>query len=242
MNANAGCIRPGATRPEDIMAHADGQASAGFAEHIRSCPHCAAEVQGLARAQHRLQRVLSRFDCPPAQELGDYELDLISSEERTRIAAHVVQCPRCTEDLQQLRAFLAEPVEPVEPSVLPFWDRLPRFFAIPFVPTPTAAATLRGAADEEATRTYRADGVAITLNVQPDTRGKATLAGLLMYEGAAAEEASGGEAHLTAADSTITSTEIDELGNFVFDGVTPGPYQLELLLPDRTVVIEDLQV
>jgi hypothetical protein len=35
---------------------------------------------------------------------------------------------------------------------------------------------------------------------------------------------------------------VDEFGNFLVEGLTPGPYALEIELPDGVLVIEELRV
>ena len=52
----------------------------------------------------RLRQSLYRFDCPDAHTLGEYELDLLEPVERTRVAAHALDCGECTSELTVLRA------------------------------------------------------------------------------------------------------------------------------------------
>src|ERR1051326_7235466 len=51
-----------------------------------------------------LGRALYRFDCPDAHTLGEYDLDLLAPTERTRVAAHTLECDDCRAELQILRA------------------------------------------------------------------------------------------------------------------------------------------
>lgn len=226
------------------MAYADGDASAHVVEHVRRCPQCAEEARSLASAQRRLRHLLYRFDCPSPQLLGEYELDLLSPEARTQTAAHVRDCPRCAEELQALRSFMSlEPMtlEPVRP--LGVGARLRHVVATLLVPPSAAAyAGLRGTA-EAGVRTYRAEGLTITLGPGPDARrGRASIMGLVVPEDAGVEAVSGGEARLVAPGGGAHATPIDELGNFAFEDLTPGPYRLELHLADQVFLVEDLPV
>src|SRR5512141_3070774 len=102
------CSSPEAVTPEDIVAYVDGDAPPRVVEHIRSCPSCRAEARQYAQVQGRLHQALHRFDCPTPLALGEYNLGLVSAEDRTHIAAHVLECPACADELRALRAFLAD--------------------------------------------------------------------------------------------------------------------------------------
>jgi anti-sigma factor RsiW len=93
------CIDPCALAPGDLMAYADGDARAHVAAHVARCPACAAEAAALRRASRRLAQALLRFTCPSPQTLGQYHLDLLSPEARTRIAAHALECHHCAAEL-----------------------------------------------------------------------------------------------------------------------------------------------
>ena len=242
---------PGAVSPEDLIAYLDGEASPDVVAHVRDCPPCSATAAGYARDLRRLQGRLFRFACPPSHRLGEYELGVVSPEERTAIAAHVVECPRCTAELRTLRDFLAGDLVAglADPAPGPV-ERLRRVVASVMAPRPGAGyAGLRGTAAADAgTRTYQAGDVSISLSTAPAARrGWLSLSGLLWREDAEGEVAGGTVALLGAGDETPAAragqtTEIDELGNFTFDEVEPGAYRLEVTLGDQVVVIDDLQI
>jgi hypothetical protein len=170
-----------------------------------------------------LSRLLYRFDCPDAHTLGEYVLDVLDSEERVSVASHAAGCDECMAELHTLRTFLA--TDPPLPETT--LDRVRRVVATLFAPTPELAlGTLRGPADA-ATRQYEAEDVTISLG-----RGleRGSLIGLMV----------GGVGRTARLDSH--TSEIDDLGNFEFEGVQPGAYTLELELEDRVVVIETLQI
>ena len=101
------CLTPGAVSADDLMAFLDQNASQLLVDHVRSCAHCRAEARSLERTQASFRAVLHRFDCPSPQDLGEYALGLIALDQRQPVAAHVVGCPRCQEELATLRGFLA---------------------------------------------------------------------------------------------------------------------------------------
>ncbi|MGH2371729.1 MAG: hypothetical protein ACRDI2_26450, partial [Chloroflexota bacterium] len=186
---------------------------------------------------------LYRFDCPPALLLGEYELGLVTPEARTQIARHVLDCSRCAEELQVLRSSLAADFLAEAAPEVGLAERVRRVVATLFVPPPSPAyAALRGPG-QDAARTYHADGLSITLGPGPQAqRGRVALIGLIVQEDAAAESLAGSQAHLIAPGGESETAEIDELGNFGFDDIAPGTYQIELRLPGQIVVIEDVGV
>jgi hypothetical protein len=243
------CIDPSALAPGDLMAYADGDAPANLAEHVAQCPFCAAEAAALRRVSRRLRQALFRFDCPSPQILGEYHLDLLSPEERTRIAAHELECPHCAAELQTLRSFLDAPLvgQDTTPAVMPGFAAAAmgglRRVVAPLLTPPAAPAYagLRGAA-EDTVKTYQAGDLTITLTATPAARhGRVSLTGLLLSESAGLDEFAGAEVRLIAPGGAPETTEVDDLGNFVFDDLVPGAYRVELELEDR-IVIEDLQV
>jgi hypothetical protein len=197
------------------------------------------------RFQSRLSGALYRFDCPPPHTLGEYDLGMVSPEARSTIAAHVRTCVRCTDELAQLRGFLATELMPagVASGAAGVIERLRRVLAT-LVPAPSPAlAGLRGAGDAAAW-TYRAEGLTISLVLTTGAngrRGRPSLAGLVLGDGVA-ELPTDALATLVDAAGTSRTTEIDDLGNFTFDDVDTDVYRLEVLLGDRVVVVEGLHV
>ncbi len=169
--------------------------------------------------------------------LGEYELGMVIPAERLRIARHVTECPHCMAELVSLRAFLA--AEDDAPPV-PVVERVRRLVAT-FVPAPRGAvAGLRGA-EVESTRTYRAGDLTITLDVGAVRRGHASLVGLIWREDGAALPP-GGMVTITGAGGASITAEVDDLGNFVFDEIAAGTWQVELALGDAIIAIDMLQI
>jgi anti-sigma factor RsiW len=222
--------------PEDLIAYIDGEASPEIAERIAADPQQLVEARGYARVQEVLQQRLHRFDCPSSQTLGEYELGMLVPAERTRVARHVVECPQCTAELVTLRAFMSVDDAPPLGAV----ERVRRLVAT-FVPAPRGAvAGLRGAADESA-RTYHAGDLTITLDVGAVRRGRASLIGLIWREDGAVMPP-GSVVTMTGTTGIVASAEVDDLGNFAFDDVEAGTWQVELALGDEIVVIDGLHI
>jgi hypothetical protein len=185
--------------------------------------------------ERQLRRSLYRFDCPDAQTLGDYELDMLDPVARTSIAAHAVGCEECTSELGELRRFLARPTTMSEP-VLP---RARRIVATLFTPRPGLAfGGLRGSSDPT-TRVYEAGEVTITLGAG-STSG--ALLGLVVAGDTPSTALEGHAVRLVNPAGTPAATQLDDLGNFEFEHVASGIYSVEVDLPDGLIVVEDVRV
>jgi hypothetical protein len=237
----AGCLRPGVVLRSDLMAYADGDAPPHAAEHIRRCPACAEESRALATAERQLRRALNRFECPAPQLLGEYALALLAPAELQRLAAHIADCPRCAEELQTLRSFLTVEPEP-SPSAL---DRLRRVIATLVTPARGAAvfAELRGTESAVAPLIYRTEDMTITLSVQPDELLGGirhwALHGLMVRDSGPLLAA---QTRLIAPDGTLHEADLDDLGNFFYEGLPAGTYQLEVALSEHVVVVQELRI
>jgi hypothetical protein len=185
--------------------------------------------------EQRLRLSLYRVDCPDAQTLGDYELDMLDPVERTRVAAHAADCEECTSELGELRTFLAGPTSVPEPVL----HRARRIVATLFTPQPGLAyGGLRGASDPT-TRIYEAADVTITLG-PGSTSG--SLLGLVVAGDTVPTGLEGQTVRLVNPTGTPAATRLDDLGNFEFDRVAAGIYSLEVDLSAGVVVIEELRV
>jgi hypothetical protein len=185
--------------------------------------------------ERELRRILYRFDCPDAQTLGDYQLELLEPIERTRVAAHAVECDECRDELQTLRAFLALPAVVSDPPL----NRVRRFVATLFTPASGLAyGGLRGASDSS-TRVFEANDVTVSVG-RAQTSG--SLLGLVVAAGVPPEALEGHEARLLPREGLPLRTQLDDLGNFEFGNVAAGQYVLEVDLPDGVLVIEELHV
>ncbi len=68
------------------------------------------------RIEHKLTSKLYRWDCPPSQVLGEYQLDLLDNQFALEIKQHLNVCVLCAADLTALTAFLANDPMLVEPA------------------------------------------------------------------------------------------------------------------------------
>jgi hypothetical protein len=231
----------GAVTPEDLIAYTDGEASGSTSAAIQSDPALRAAADAYAQTQRRLRQRLYRFDCPSPQMLGEYDLGLLAGAARTQLAAHVGECPRCMAELRMLRDFMA--AEEAAPPVGAM-GRIRRVVATLLPPPPLTSphASLRGA-DDATARTYQAGDVTITLDMgAPVRRGRTSLVGLIWRDGDDPETIAGSAVALMQDTGETQTTEIDDVGNFSFDEISPGTYHLEVTLGDDSITIEDLPI
>jgi len=185
-----------------------------------------------------LQRSLYRFDCPDAHTLGEYQLDLLEPEQRTRVAAHAIECDDCLTELQTLRSYLATPISVPESPL----EKVRRVVATLFSPTPLGEVLgyggLRGTAESD-TRIFTVDDVTITVG---PGQSSGTLLGLVMVGDAPAETLAGREVRLVPMVGSPTRSRLDDLGNFEIEDISPGAYVLEVDLPGSLVIVEELHV
>jgi hypothetical protein len=182
-----------------------------------------------------LQRSLYRFDCPDAHTLGEYQLELLEPEQRTRVAAHANECHACRTELQTLRNYLSTPTDMPESTL----EKVRRVVATLFSPAPGMAyGALRGATDSDA-RVYAVDDVPMTVG---PGQSSGTLLGLVMVGDAPADTLAGREVRLVPSGGSPTRGRLDDLGNFEIEGLSPGAYVLEVDLPGSFVIIEELHV
>jgi len=74
--------------------------------------------------EQRLTGMLYRYNCPTADELGDFVLDMVDAEMREVIQLHVQHCPLCREEIETLQAFLEKDDPPLQ-DMLPIDDSAP---------------------------------------------------------------------------------------------------------------------
>jgi anti-sigma factor RsiW len=220
------------------MACIDGDVSPNVKEHFAECARCASEVAKLAQTQARLVEKLYRVSCPSPEALGEYGLAIVSEPDRVAIARHVLDCPRCAEELQVLRDFLGH--AKATPAGHSLRERAARIIATLVQPPLQPAGAFRGSGDS-AGLAFQAGALAVQLSHIPAAPPPlATMMGLI-WNDADSDADLTGAAHLLVADGVEARAEIDHLGNFCIESITAGVYQLELFVAGQVVVIEDLR-
>jgi hypothetical protein len=103
------CREPGLVRDEDLLAYLAGERVRPRVEqHVANCAHCTQRLADLRRLDFLLLSKLYRWDCPPNQILGEYQLGMLDRETTLAVSLHLRACVACTAELHALGAFLAD--------------------------------------------------------------------------------------------------------------------------------------
>ncbi len=114
------CSKPGAIRKEELLAYLAGEKVRPVVkQHLASCQYCSSQLAIYQRMERTLLKKLYRWDCPPNQVLGDYQLGLLSHEQATKVRDHLSQCVLCAAEIATLNEFLANDPMLVERTVAP---------------------------------------------------------------------------------------------------------------------------
>ncbi|HVB26255.1 MAG TPA: hypothetical protein VNG51_30225 [Ktedonobacteraceae bacterium] len=118
------CLEPGAIHDEELLAYLAGEkVRRPVEQHLTMCQYCANRLAEYRRLELTLSSKLFRWDCPPTQVLGEYELGMLSKELAAAVKNHLSMCVQCTAEVASLTGFLAndpmlaEPVLQVAVSV-----------------------------------------------------------------------------------------------------------------------------
>lgn len=234
------CSRPPAVDDIDLVAAADGDARPDVLAHLTACDYCASRASEVARIQSALRSRLFRAFCITSDDLIAYYHELLSEPRHAAIAAHLAECPHCARELRLIEraARDTDEIEALAPR---------RILARLLTPVGGAARALYGAPRAVASTqyAYRAENLELTLRVARSVGrpGRIVLAGTLETDDSGLGAAlPGATAALLHGETLMALAPLDELGDFVFDDLTPGEYQLLLRLGDCEVVVETLSV
>jgi hypothetical protein len=199
--------------------------------------------------------------CPTSEALAAYHQGTLQGDQRASISEHIVECPYCSREIELLKQLTNEALAGRSPPGL--WNimnaatnghqhtgtgltagRLRRVLAELLPPAPGLAAVygaVRGAGPTSQ-YAYHAENLQITIGVQSLAHhvDRRIVVGVLAIDDDLPEVLDQATASLFDHDQPISTTDLDELGNFVLDNIDPGTYRLSLRLSDREVVIEAL--
>ncbi|HLX38964.1 MAG TPA: hypothetical protein VKR42_00445 [Ktedonobacteraceae bacterium] len=102
------CLDPGAIHDEELLAYLAGEKVRPLVEqHLTTCQYCSNRLADYRRLELTLSSKLFRWDCPPNQVLGEYELGLLSKELNAAVKNHLSMCVQCAAEVASLVGFLA---------------------------------------------------------------------------------------------------------------------------------------
>ncbi len=111
------CSEPGAIRDEELVAYLAGETVRPVVvEHLTHCQRCSLQLATYRRVELELLSKLYRWDCPPSQVLGEYQMGMLQQGQGVAVKNHLRACVLCTAEVAMLTEFLkndpmlAEPV------------------------------------------------------------------------------------------------------------------------------------
>ncbi len=116
------CLHPFAPADEDLLRLAldDEALSPEASRHFEQCETCQQRLASYNDVNTFLVSHLYRRQCPAGSQLSYYCAGLLAADERQRVAAHIRECPLCTQEVAETCLFMAEPLlSPVPVSPLP---------------------------------------------------------------------------------------------------------------------------
>ncbi len=252
------CLNSIAPTDEELISFAlDDEALPTEANnHLQQCEICQGRLARYKQTNAYLLSHLYRSQCPSGQELSLYCADLVSQEDRIRIANHVLDCPLCANEVAETRAFLRTldielPIPAFSPRAL-----LRPIFATRVFRTQPQFAVRGGSGSSETPwpRHYKAETVDLTLHLSVTGKGERMLLGIItsidpeesveIFEGVAAELYTAPGPLSSNGDKPtsppLLRTQVDDLGNFVFKPVPTGQFIMIIYLPNNELVIEDI--
>jgi len=224
------CITSPALDDTQIIRYVEGEADNVIVAHIKECPYCAERANRLALMQNRLRARYYRSTCPSSMELGDYHLDLLPKPQELVIAQHVRECPRCRREIAELEEFLAPdgPPDVLQTAKVLFAQLIgggAEFGSAAF-------GALRG--ESKGPLTFEADGIVITLDVNPGPTGQMSILGQVAADNQ--DQWTGASVELQQADILPLTTSLDDLGAFRFEEVRPRATRFIITSIDNVVI------
>ena len=250
------CLHPVAPDDEELLRFVlDGEAlSEEESRHLEQCATCQQRLNYYKRTDRCLVSRLYRSECPSGTKLSLYCANLLPEEERTSVAAHLLDCSLCAAEVEDTRRFFAA-TELFPPEFSPFRASVRHVFAT--LVKQQAQLVLRG--EEPSTpalwpRQYHADSIDLSLHLSRASNGEYMLLGIMTDPTKSVEAFEGITAELYRAPGPIAtdgaeagaiplqSTQVDDLGNIVFSAVPVGTYVMIVHLPERELIIEDVTI
>jgi uncharacterized protein with PIN domain len=224
--------------------------------HLEHCPTCQQRLKDYQQTHERYRSHLYRVTCPEASHLTLYCMHALSSDEQLDVASHLRICSLCNEEVREIRREMAlfTPFPGPPASLLQQAAQdIRRIVATLVLP---AQPVLRELSALPWPRYYQADDLNLSLHLARATNSQAMLLGIFLAsdeERLSLLEGSGVELYqgedLQATPTTLAldrlarqTTVVDRLGHFSFAPVRPGTYTLRILLPDRELVVEQIDI
>ncbi|MDP9310349.1 MAG: hypothetical protein M3R24_05570 [Chloroflexota bacterium] len=232
------CSVPPPLTDDQLTAALDGETDTLVAEHVARCPSCAGRLAQARVVEQGLHMKLNRLDCPPAQQLGDYHLGLVSQSDERAIIRHLEHCTRCTAELEELRIFLSADASQPQSGAVPVRAARPRLRELVARVLPrTPGLALRGSG--AGPLLAEADGTTLVLEAQPAAQGLVNVLGQVVAD----DQDSWIDAlvEVRAQGALRATTVVDDLGAFRCSAVPVDLSEVRITSPHgQTLVLRNV--
>lgn len=227
------CITSPALDNVEIAMYVDGEADEAVVAHIQQCPFCTERARQWILSQNRLRKQSYRVNCPTPMELGDYHLGYLPDPQELVIARHLQECALCRREVAVLEDFLGN-LAPETGLLGAAKVLIARLMGVQSENnlTPVLPA-LRG--ESKGPLTFEVEGVVIVLDIQPAKTGTFKILGQV----AADDQDQWTEAvvELRQNSQLQSSTTVDDLGAFRFEGILAGEQELRIISGDNSRIV-----
>lgn len=236
------CISPPELEVRQLMAFLDGEADPETTLHLQKCEHCRDRAKTLEREQKLLTSRLYRASCPSTDELGEFHLRMLPSDQMLIVSQHLRECPYCTREIDQLKEFLSKLAPGSEGSLLqrtkPLIAQLIGGRGVSDAAS-TPSLALRGGSEEPVI--YEVEGIVIVLDIQPAMDGKVNILGQVAADDQ--EEWTGAMVKLQPTHENQMTTILDDLGAFRFEEAPSASIQITITsLQGIEVQIQNIEI
>lgn len=196
----------------------------------------------MADIEQILRRELYRVLCPAPEQLGEFQLGVLSADQAKEVELHIHECPHCRAEIKLLERYLDDLETEIEFGL---GERI-RIWIAKLIPSPgpelVTAFGLRGDEINGLLHYIFGEGGTggeLTLEVQedPSQPGRRVLLGLLT-----GVPGGGLQAALKQDGRPVAQGEIDEYGNLLLDNLAPGTYELLLTGSEFEIQVQELKV
>lgn len=184
------------------------------------------------------------LERPSFVELGEYAMQTLPPDRAQEIARYLADHPEVQNELttlqEELEAFESTLPPPAIESSSQFnlFDQVRDLIGQIKLPDRSLVTSFaRGEADNDEPLVYEADGIEITVDIEPDDEGSYTLIGSvseMKYHNM--------KVYLYRNDQLIATHDIDEWGDFYVPNLSPETYVIILEVPAFTFCIPELRI
>lgn len=232
---------------EQISALVDEEDNILSQHHIEECESCRKRYEDAIRLENVMRHGLHRIDCPSPQTLGNYNANLLNTDDNIAIEEHLKICTTCRSELEILQSFLDDFFPENDESETINSEKIIRPYEGFFEPKvqTTSMRKVRGNKRGNKKRQIRAetDEIVLLIDIQIGTSGLA-IEGLVLP---ATEEIdlkwAGSLVEIRMNQELILISQVDDMETFRCEPVPEGMIDVRITSPTgNAIVLPDIEI